>query len=124
MYRTWQSRHFVIQFTVARLAIDHVSLGSFLNFVCLNVSSERQRKRSVTFFMAQRPLEGQGVLIIEASRSHSGTPQSVELLWTSDQPDAETSTLQNTTLTTDRHPCHRRNSYPQSQLRSCRRPTP
>jgi hypothetical protein len=29
---------------------------------------------------------------IEASRSHSDTPHSVESLWTSDQPDAETST--------------------------------
>jgi hypothetical protein len=33
------------------------------------------------------------------------TPQSVVLLWTSDQPDAETSTWQHATLTTDRHPC-------------------
>jgi hypothetical protein len=33
------------------------------------------------------------------------TPHSVALLWTSDQPDAETSTWQHTTLTTDRHPC-------------------
>jgi hypothetical protein len=31
------------------------------------------------------------LLIIEASRSFSDTPQSVGLLWTSDQPDAETS---------------------------------
>jgi hypothetical protein len=30
---------------------------------------------------------------------------SVGLLRTSDQPDAETSTSQHTTLTTDRHPC-------------------
>jgi hypothetical protein len=37
-------------------------------------------------------LVGQGLLIIEASRSHSDTPHSVGLLWTSDQPDAETST--------------------------------
>ena len=29
---------------------------------------------------------------------------SIELLWTSDQPVAETSTRQHTTLTTDRHP--------------------
>ena len=29
---------------------------------------------------------------VEASRSHSDTPQSVGLLWTSDQPVAETST--------------------------------
>jgi hypothetical protein len=32
-------------------------------------------------------------------------PQSVGLLWTSDQLIAETSTLQHTTLTTDKHPC-------------------
>jgi hypothetical protein len=42
--------------------------------------------------MAQQPLVGQGLLIIEASRSPSDTPQSVGLLWTSNQPDAETST--------------------------------
>ena len=35
---------------------------------------------------------GQGLLIVEASRSHSDTPHSVGLLWTSDQPDAETAT--------------------------------
>ena len=32
------------------------------------------------FFMAQQPLVGQGLLIIEASRSHSDTPQSLGLL--------------------------------------------
>jgi hypothetical protein len=32
-------------------------------------------------------------------------PHSVESLWTSDQPVAETSTWQHTTLTTDKHPC-------------------
>ena len=35
---------------------------------------------------------GQGVLIIEASQSNSDTPQSVGLLWTSEQPDSETFT--------------------------------
>jgi hypothetical protein len=46
-----------------------------------------------TFFsMAQQPLVGSGLLIIEASKSHSDTPHSAGLLWTSDQPDAETST--------------------------------
>jgi hypothetical protein len=43
------------------------------------------------------------LLIIEDSRSHSDTPHLVELRWTSDQPDAETSTWKHTTLTTDRH---------------------
>ena len=33
-------------------------------------------------------------------------------------------TCQHTTLTRDRHPCPRRDSNPQSQQASCRRPTP
>jgi hypothetical protein len=41
-----------------------------------------------TFFFMVR----QDLLIIEAARSHSDTPQSVGLLWTSDQPFARTST--------------------------------
>jgi hypothetical protein len=57
--------------------------------------------------MAQQPLEGQGLLIIEAPRSHPqlDTPHSVRLLWTSDQPEAGTSTWQHTTLTRSRHSC-------------------
>jgi len=47
--------------------------------------------------MAQQPLVGQGLLIIETSRPHSDTPQSVGLHWTSDQADVETSTWQHTT---------------------------
>ena len=43
--------------------------------------------------MAQQPPVGQGLPIIEASRSHS-----VVILWTRDQPDAETYTLQHKTL--------------------------
>jgi hypothetical protein len=53
--------------------------------------------------MAQQFLVGQGFLIIEASRSHSGTPHSLGYLWTSDQPEAETSTWQHTTLTKGIH---------------------
>jgi len=37
--------------------------------------------------------------------THNNAPQSVGLLWTSDQLVAETSTWQHTTLTTDKHPC-------------------
>jgi hypothetical protein len=48
--------------------------------------------------MARQPLVGQGFLIIEASRSHSDTPHSVTLPWTTDQPDGETYTCQHTTL--------------------------
>jgi hypothetical protein len=66
--------------------------------------------------MALQPLVGQGLLIIEDSRSHSDTPQSAELIWASDQSDAETSIWQHITLTTDRHaPGGIRNSNPSKQ---------
>jgi hypothetical protein len=42
------------------------------------------------------------ILIVEVSRSHSDAPHSVGLLWTSDQPVAETPTLQNATIANDR----------------------
>jgi len=48
-------------------------------------------------------LVDQGLLIIEASQSHSDTPHLIGILWTSDQPDAETSLSQQTTLTGDIH---------------------
>jgi len=44
------------------------------------------------FFHDLKPLLGQGLQVMEALRSHSDTPQPLGLLWTSDQPDAETST--------------------------------
>jgi hypothetical protein len=51
-------------------------------------------KSTYVFFppLAQQPLVGHDLLIVEASRSHSDTTHSVGLLWTSDQPVAETST--------------------------------
>jgi len=52
------------------------------------------------FFMEQQPLLGQ-VHIIRALRSHSDTPHSAGNPWTSDLLVAETSTGQDTTLTTD-----------------------
>jgi hypothetical protein len=58
---------------------------------------------------------GHDLHIIEYSWLHSDTPHSVGLLWTSDQPDAETSTWQHTTLTTDRQTCPRGDSNLQSQ---------
>jgi len=47
-----------------------------------------------TFFfaVALRPNAGHGLLILEVPRSHNDAPQSVGLLWTSDQLAAETST--------------------------------
>jgi hypothetical protein len=42
--------------------------------------------------MTQQPLVDQGFLVIAISLSHSYTQHTVGFLWTSDQPDAETST--------------------------------
>jgi len=56
--------------------------------------------------------------------THNDAPQSVGLLWMSDQSVAETSTWQHTTLTTDKHPCPRWDSNPKSQQASSRSPTP
>jgi hypothetical protein len=72
--------------------------------------------------MARQPPVGQDHLVIEVSRSQSDSPQSVGLLWTSDQPDSETSTWQHITLTRNRHPDIRRDSNPQFQTASGRIP--
>jgi len=50
-------------------------------------------------------------------------PHPVGLLWTSYRSVAETSAWQQSTVTTDKHPCRRRNSKPQSQRASGRRST-
>jgi hypothetical protein len=67
---------------------------------------------------------GQRLLIVDDSRSHSDTSHSVGFLWRSDQPDAETSTRQHTTLTTDRQTGLWWDSNPQYQQASGHRPTP
>jgi len=60
--------------------------------------------------MSRESLDGQG-LLIEASLSHSVTPYSVGLLRTSDQPDGETSTWQQISMSNGgirtRHPSKR-----------------
>jgi hypothetical protein len=72
----------------------------YLLFEC----QAKNRARCGTSSFSQL-LVGIDLLTVEASRSHSDTPQSVGLLWTSDQPFAETSTWQHTQLSqqTDIH---------------------
>jgi len=65
--------------------------------------------------MAQQPLVCHGLLSIKASLSHSDTPHSLGPLWKGDQPIAENSTWLHRTPTTDKPPCPRRHSNPQSQ---------
>jgi hypothetical protein len=78
-------------------------------------NNDRQINNNIFPHCCNSPPMGQGTLIIEISRSHSDTPQSVGLLWMGDEPDAETSTWQHTTLTKDWYPTLRRDSNPQSQ---------
>jgi hypothetical protein len=47
---------------------------------------------TITFFTGTTAYSGPGLIIIEASWSHSDTSHSVGLLWTSDQPGPQTST--------------------------------
>jgi hypothetical protein len=96
-------------------------LSSILEWL---VNDTEMLKRRIIFSVEQQRLEGQGLLFIEASKSHSETPPSVGLPWMSDQPVADTSTWQHTKLTTHRHPCPRRDSNAQPQQASGHRPTP
>ena len=75
--------------------------------VFVNTHTTRLAQVCLFVFGAKAAPVGQGLLIHEVSRSHVTTHRSVGLLWTSDQPAAETSTWQHTTLKTDRHPCPR-----------------
>ena len=74
--------------------------------------------------MSQLSPVGQGLLIIEAVRSHSDTPHSTGLLWTRGQPDAETSLWQPTTFTKDSKPYSRKDSNLQTKQASDSRPMP
>jgi len=68
--------------------------GSFLPAIWGTRSEGKSVGIYVLFSVAQQPQVGQGLLIIEASRSHSDIPQSAGLFWRSDLPDAEISTWQ------------------------------
>jgi len=82
----------------------------------VTTNKQTRSDRSVIFFHGKTvSTVGQGLLIIEASRSHSDTPLSVELLWTRDQPDVETYNsltsgirTHNPSIRTAEDPCRRR----------------
>ena len=61
--------------------------------------------------VALRANAGHDLLILEVYRAHSDAPQSVGLLWTSDQSDEKTSTLQHQTITIDQHHSYRRQHW-------------
>jgi hypothetical protein len=71
-----------------------IKFRSHLKIDSLRITTAGEGNEVFLFPMVQQPLLGQGLLIIEAPLSHSDTPHSIGLVWTSDQPDAETSTWQ------------------------------
>jgi len=71
-----------------------------------------EKRLTGLFFVARHSILGQGLLIVEVSRSHSNTPHSVGLPCTSHQPVAETSSWRHTTLTRDILPYPRWDSNP------------
>jgi hypothetical protein len=83
-------------FTVVLLRIQ-VFWDVLLGRAISDISKERTacvcEGHTFSFSLAQKPLQGQGLLIIGASRSHSDTAHSVGLLWTRDRPVAETNIL-------------------------------
>jgi hypothetical protein len=77
------------------------------------------------YSLALQPSASYGILVSRGYViTHNDAPQSVGLLWTSDQLVAETSTWKHTTLTTERHPCPWWDSNPRSQQASDCRHTP
>jgi hypothetical protein len=84
--------------------------------VCTNVVCLFSWRYNPLWLYFHSPVAGFSLLGFEVSWTHtSDTPQSVGLLWTSDQSVAETSTWQHTRLTTDKPPCVRWDSNPQTQ---------
>jgi len=80
---------------------------SMIEYSMKSVSSISNHSISceVYLFLTRQTPVGQGLHIHEVSRphTHSEAPQSVGLLWTSDQLVAETCTWQRTILTTNIH---------------------
>jgi len=82
------------------------------------------RIHDIFLFLAQQPLSGPATSFTRFLDHTRHTTVGIKLLWTRDQPIAENLTWQHTTITTDRHPCTRWDSNPQSQRANDRRPTP
>jgi hypothetical protein len=96
----WKKRNILILFIQTTFVPTHCTVHTmpniFVKFIpCYLITS---------FFFLWRfdSISGHG-LAYRISRSYWDTPHSIGLLWKSDQPVAETSTWQHTTLTTDRH---------------------
>jgi len=75
------------------MTINHVVITDQPVYINVWLSVLRCRFNPNNFFVtvSQQPPVGQGLLSVEDTQSNSDTPQSVELLWTSDQPVTQNS---------------------------------
>ena len=126
LYRTYKCNCIILMHLC-----EFVHINNHLQLQCnkqaifkLQIKKRFPLPKRFSYTMVQQLPVGQGLLIIEGIWSHSNTPQTVELLWTSGQPDAETSTRQHATLIRDRRACSRRYSNPQYQQVSGCTPKP
>lgn len=81
----------LVRANLSQASVKTTELGA-AKTVCLRLSDSVDLQvpaKGGLFCRAQHPLVGQGLVIINVSRSHSNSPHSVGLIWTNDQPDAE-----------------------------------
>ena len=82
-----------LMFIIARSKKEfQLTAGKFVPVSNLTMMNVGRINNLYYFFIGQPPLMGPGFLRGEASVSHSDKSHSVGLLWTSEQPDAESST--------------------------------
>ena len=86
----------------------------------------KRKRKIVHFFLSgiYNPYEFEPPPSGGSEITHKDAPQSVGLLWMSDQPVADLYLTIHTALSTDNHPCPRRDSNPQTQQAIGRRHAP
>jgi hypothetical protein len=95
MFRSSADHHQGAYFILVKVTSCMVNLvmrqHTFICFTCCLVWRGMSTSLKTSRFRTYWADVGQGLLIIGASRSHSGAPHSVGFLWTSDQTDVEAS---------------------------------
>jgi hypothetical protein len=125
-----------LRFHVTKIAVYYLTLSDDVSpsacgtscLLELRIKVEKDRKLlSINSLLLPRGNSPEWAKTSSLSRIHNHTQnasQSVGHIWTSDQPDADTSTWKHTTIIRDTDPYPRWDSNPQSPQASGRRSTP
>jgi hypothetical protein len=85
--------YYFLHFMYAHTCFENLCDLVKYHFGLLQLSTKQfSEKDNIDFFMTQRPLVHHGQRFVEASGSHSDTPHSAVIFWTSNQLVAGTST--------------------------------